>query len=111
LGIYIKTCYSFFDTENSLYGDAVRKMRHYLLLINVVVILLDIPILILEYTGLYDLQTAYKSFVYSVKLKMEFRILNQLVDITRAQNDMDQRFYNSSSIQIYDGPATGSELS
>jgi hypothetical protein len=110
-GIYIKTCYSFFDTENSLYGDAVRKMRHHLLLINVVVILLDIPILILEYTGLYDLQTAYKSFVYSVKLKMEFRILNQLVDMTRAQNDMDRPFHNSSSIQIHDGPATGSELS
>jgi len=110
-GTYIKMCYSFFDTENSLYGDAVRKMRHHLLLINVVVILLDIPILILEYTGLYDLQTAYKSFVYSVKLKMEFRILNQLVDMTRAQNDMDRLFHHSSSIQIYDGTAAGTELS
>jgi hypothetical protein len=110
-GIYIKTCYSFFNTENSLYGDAVRKMRHHLLLVNVVVILLDIPILILEYTGLYDLQTAYKSFVYSVKLKMEFRILNQLMDMTRAQNDMERLFHNSSSIQIHDGPAPGSELS
>ena len=110
-GIYIKTCYSFFNTGNSLYGDAVRKIRHHLLLVNVVVILLDIPILILEYTGLYDLQTAYKSFVYSIKLKMEFRILNQLMDMTRAQNDIDQRFHNSSSIQIYDGRATDSELS
>ena len=35
-------------------GDAVRKMRHHLLLINVVVIILDIPILILEDTGLYE---------------------------------------------------------
>jgi hypothetical protein len=86
-------------------------MRHHLLLINVVVIILDIPILILEDTGLYDLQTAYKSFVYSVKLKMEFRILNQLVDMTRAQHDMDRRFHNSSSIQIYDGPTTDSEFS
>ena len=110
-GIYIKTCYSFFDTENSLNGDAVRKMRHHLLLVNVVVILLDIPILILEYTGLYDLQTAYKSFVYSVKLKIEFRILNQLMDMTGAQHDMDRRFHNSSSVQIHDGPAAGSELS
>ncbi len=83
-GIYIKTCYSFFDIESSLNSDTVSKMRYHLLLINVVVILLDIPILILEDTGLYDLQTAYKSFVYSVKLKMEFHILNQLVDMTRA---------------------------
>jgi hypothetical protein len=43
------------------------------------------------------MQTAYKSFVYSVKLKMEFHILNQLVDMTRAQHDMDRRFHNSSS--------------
>ncbi len=89
LGIYIKTCYSFFDTKDSLYSDAVCKIRYHLLLINVVVILLDIPILILKYIGLYNLQTAYKSFVYSVKLKIEFRILNQLVDMTQAQNDMD----------------------
>jgi hypothetical protein len=110
-GIYIKTCYSFFNTENSLYGDAVRKMRYHLLLVNVVVIFLDIPILILEYTGLYDLQTAYKSFVYSVKLKLEFRILNQLIDMTGAHHDMDRPFHNSSSVHIHDGPAAGSELS
>ena len=108
--IYIKTCYSFFDTENRLYGDAVRKMRHHLLLVNIVVILLDIPILILEYTGLYDLQTAYKSLVYSVKLKMEFRILNELMDMTRAQQDtkMDRRFHNSSNVQIHNIPTPGS---
>ena len=103
--IYIKACFSFFDTEDRLYGDAVRQMRRHLLMINVVVILLDIPILILEYTGMYNLQTAYKAFVYSVKLKMEFRILNKLIEMTRAQDDMD-RFHNSSGIQIHEVPAT-----
>jgi len=108
--IYVKTCYSFFDTENSLYGDAVRKMRRHLLLVNVIVILLDVPILVLEYTGLYDLQTAYKAFVYSVKLKLEFRILNQLMDMTRVQHDthMDRRFRHSSNVQIHDAPNPGS---
>jgi hypothetical protein len=109
--IYVKTCYSFFDTENSLYGDAVRKMRRHLPLVNVVVILLDLPILALEDTGFYDLQTAYKAFVYSVKLKIEFRILNELMDMTRAQNDnvMDRRFHNNSSVQIHDVPTPGFE--
>jgi hypothetical protein len=101
--IYIKACFSFFDTEHRLYGDAVRKMRRHLLMVNVVVILLDIPILILEYTGMYNLQTAYKAFVYSVKLKMEFRILNRLIEMTRARDDMD-RFHNSSSIQMHGVP-------
>jgi len=108
--IYVKTCYSFFDTENSLYGDAVRKMRRHLLLVNIIVILLDVPILVLEYTGLYELQTAYKAFVYSAKLKMEFRILNQLMDMTRAQHDtkMDRRLHNSLSVQIHDPLTSGS---
>ncbi|KAK4084856.1 hypothetical protein Purlil1_10076 [Purpureocillium lilacinum] len=103
-GIYIKTCFSFFDTEDSMYGDAVRKMRRHLLLVNIFVILLDIPILCLEYTDTYDLQTAYKAFVYSVKLKMEFRILNRLVEMTRARDDVDP-FQNSSSMRIHDAVA------
>jgi len=108
--IYVKTCYSFFDTENGLYGDAVCKMRRHLLLVNVIIILLDVPILVLEYTAFYNLQTAYKSFVYSVKLKLEFRILNQLMDMTRVQHhaNIDRRFRNSSSVQIHDVPTPGS---
>jgi len=108
--IYVKTCYSFFGAENSLYGDGVRKMRRHLLLVNVIAILLDLPILVLEYTGFYDLQTAYKSFVYSVKLKIEFRILNKLMEMTYAQNDnvMDRRL--DSNVHIHDVPTPGSEL-
>ncbi|KAG7284850.1 hypothetical protein NEMBOFW57_009465 [Staphylotrichum longicolle] len=100
-GIYIKTCYSFFDAENSIYGNAVRKMRHHLLVVNVFIILLDIPILVLEYTDNYDLQTVYKAFVYSLKLKIEFRILNELIDMMhkRARDDGDM-FNNSSSMRI-----------
>jgi hypothetical protein len=102
-GIYIKTCYSFFDAENSIHGDAVRKMRRHLLVVNVFIILLDIPILILEYTDMYDLQTVYKAFVYSVKLKMEFRILNQLMEMTRTRvRDDVELFYDSSSKRIHD---------
>ena len=90
-------------------------MRRHLLLVNVIVILLDVPILVLEYTGLYELQTAYKAFVYSAKLKMEFRTLNQLIDITHAQYDtkIDQRFHHSSSVQIHDipTPSSGSQHS
>jgi len=39
-GIYIKTCYSYFDAESGIYGDAVRKMRRHLLFVNVFIILL-----------------------------------------------------------------------
>jgi hypothetical protein len=99
--IYIKSCFSFFDTQDSLYGDGVRKMRRHLLWVNVFVILLDIPILCLEYTDYYDMQTAYKALVYSVKLKLEFRILNRLVEMTNERHNVDPfEDGDSSSIQI-----------
>ncbi|KAL6405984.1 hypothetical protein AUP68_10540 [Ilyonectria robusta] len=84
--IYIKTCFSFFDIQVTLHGNGVRRMRKHLLLVNVIIILLDIPILILEYTDFYDFQTAYKALVYSVKLKLEFNILNRLLEMSHANN-------------------------
>ncbi|RSL83682.1 hypothetical protein CDV31_016800 [Fusarium ambrosium] len=59
-------------------------MRRYLLLVNVIIILLDILILVLEYADFYDFQTAYKAIVYSVKLKLEFNILNRLVKMANS---------------------------
>ncbi|KAK2616449.1 hypothetical protein QQS21_000691 [Conoideocrella luteorostrata] len=97
--VYIKSCFSFFDTHDSLYGDAVRKMRRHLILVNVFVILLDVPILCLEYTDFYDLQTAYKALVYSVKLKMEFRILDRLVEMTKERHNVDP-FRDNSTVHI-----------
>ena len=87
--LYIKSCFSFFDIHDSLYGDAVLKMRRHLVAVNVFVILLDVPILCLEYTNDYDMQTAYKALVYSVKLKLEFRILNKLVEMTNERHNVD----------------------
>jgi hypothetical protein len=76
-------------------------MRRHLLWVNVFVILLDIPILCLEYTDYYDMQTAYKALVYSVKLKLEFRILNRLVEMTNERHNVDPfEDGDSSSIQI-----------
>ncbi|RSL47822.1 hypothetical protein CEP51_015723 [Fusarium floridanum] len=84
LAIYIKACSSFLGIQSALYGNGVRKMRRHLLLVNVIIILLDIPILILEYADFYDFQTAYKAIVYSVKLKLEFNILNRLVKMANS---------------------------
>ncbi|CAH0055624.1 unnamed protein product [Clonostachys solani] len=80
--IYIKSCSSFFGTDSIWHRSGVQKMRKHLLLVNVMIILLNIPILALEYTDYYDFQTAYKPLVYSIKLKLEFNILNDLVNLT-----------------------------
>jgi hypothetical protein len=51
--------------------------------INTIIVFFDHTILGLEYPGLYDIQTAYKALVYSMKLKLEFSILSRLVDLTK----------------------------
>lgn len=61
-----------------------RMMRH-LIWVNILVGLFDIAILATELADFYSIQTAYKAFAYSVKLKLEFSILNRLVDFARSR--------------------------
>ncbi|KAK4455256.1 hypothetical protein QBC34DRAFT_489588 [Podospora aff. communis PSN243] len=68
------------DTESGT--NSSRHLMTHLILVNIVIVILDIAILALEYSGMFDLQTSCKSFVYSVKLKLEFSILNRLVELT-----------------------------
>lgn len=71
------------DRYTGVNGGGSRKLMKHLVLVNVIIIALDITILGLEYAGYYQLQTAYKGLVYSVKLKMEFSVLNRLVEMVR----------------------------
>ena len=57
-------------------------MSH-LMAVNIFIVLLDISILALEFTEHYDIQTAWKPLVYSIKLKVEFSVLNRLVEFSR----------------------------
>ncbi|KAI5460197.1 hypothetical protein BGZ63DRAFT_389699, partial [Mariannaea sp. PMI_226] len=61
---------------------ASRRLMKHLVVVNILIILLDVTILGLEYANEYNYQTSYKSFVYSTKLKLEFTILNRLVEMT-----------------------------
>ncbi|KAK0641303.1 hypothetical protein B0T16DRAFT_333842 [Cercophora newfieldiana] len=68
-------------------GRARRLILH-LFIVNVIIVLLDINIILFEFTGLHNIQTSYKVLVYSVKLKIEFSILNKLVELTRSVSRM-----------------------
>ncbi|RGP81629.1 integral membrane [Fusarium longipes] len=92
--LYIKACSSFFGTEGLLHRKGVRKMRRHLLLVNIIIILLDIPILVLEFADYYDFQTAYKAIVYSIKLKLEFDLLNRLVEVAKGDEAFDLQHEN-----------------
>ncbi|KAL2828299.1 hypothetical protein BJY01DRAFT_261601 [Aspergillus pseudoustus] len=69
---------------NIVYGEAAsRRLMLHLIYVNVIVILLDIAIPALQFSGRYASQTAAKGFIYSVKLKLEFNILNRLVELAQ----------------------------
>ncbi|KAH7114926.1 hypothetical protein B0J13DRAFT_459904 [Dactylonectria estremocensis] len=97
-----------------------RRLMKHLVLVNVLIILLDITIVGLEYANQYEYQTSYKSFVYSTKLKLEFTILNRLVEMTagskNASSGPRSRCHNtvnntSIPLETFTGEAGGNPTS
>jgi hypothetical protein len=56
-----------------------RKVMRHLITVNILVILLDVSLLVTQYINHFQIQTTYKPVVYSIKLKMEFIVLNKLL--------------------------------
>ena len=46
---------------------------------NTIVILLDLSLLVLQLVNLHQLQVSLKPAIYSIKLKLEFAVLGQLI--------------------------------
>ena len=87
-GIYIFETTKLLRLEQTVGNrKSSRRLMNHLIFVNILIILLDITILGLEYANQYEYQTAYKGFVYSTKLKLEFTILNRLVEMTTGNKD------------------------
>ncbi|KAJ5861727.1 uncharacterized protein N7529_009037 [Penicillium soppii] len=81
------------QTLNLLHSYPTRSQRktnimYQLLVINFVIILMDISLVVMEFTGLFIIQTVLKTFFYTVKLKLEIAVLSRLV--TFVQYDISQ---------------------
>jgi len=64
-----------------LKGPRGQRVVLNVILVNAIAILLDASILATEFTNHFDIQTSYQPLVYSLKLKMEFTVLNSLVAV------------------------------
>ncbi|KAF2262504.1 hypothetical protein CC78DRAFT_437663, partial [Lojkania enalia] len=80
-GIYVYKTMKLLRSEGHIRGRNSRMVMTHLVWVNFMIIVLDITLLAIEYAGYYDIQTTYKAAVYSVKIKMEFSILNRLLDL------------------------------
>ncbi|KAL1597281.1 hypothetical protein SLS60_008865 [Paraconiothyrium brasiliense] len=65
-------------------GEMMRQNNRHrilkLLAANIAVMCLDVSTITLEYSALFGVWCSFKGFAYTVKLKIEFSILNQLRD-------------------------------
>ncbi|KAH8670705.1 hypothetical protein BGZ61DRAFT_362773 [Ilyonectria robusta] len=82
-GLFLWEGYRSFRPVIVLRGAEGRKIVAQLSALFLVNVLLDSVLVILEYTNNFELETACKPFIYSVKLKVEFILLNRLLVFTQ----------------------------
>lgn len=93
-GLYVFETSNLLKLERTIGNVGTRQILHHLLYVNLLVILLDFSILGLEFANQFEIQTAWKPLVYSIKLKLEFSILNRLVDMTKKARSGDASSYS-----------------
>ena len=63
----------------SISHGKIRRVMTQLIFINLCCIGMDIALVALEYTNRYIAEASVKPFVYAIKLRLEFAVLNQLM--------------------------------
>ncbi|KAF2399820.1 hypothetical protein EJ06DRAFT_35703 [Trichodelitschia bisporula] len=76
--------YHTFRFLNNGYAMRTRKIIGLLVLVQVLVIALDAMLTVWDYTDKFTLKCTLHPFVYSVKLKLEFIVLNQLQSLVKS---------------------------
>lgn len=96
-GLYVYETVNLLKLETTIGNHRARTVLHHLIYVNILVMLLDFSIIGLEFANLYEIQTAWKPLVYSIKLKLEFSILNRLVELTKGARSGDSRSYSNAA--------------
>ncbi|KAI3317504.1 hypothetical protein HD806DRAFT_550452 [Xylariaceae sp. AK1471] len=78
-GLYVYEASRTLKLMKVIKGPQIQKLFHELMGLFVLVVALDISLIITQYTNHYQIQTTYKPVVYSIKLKAEAFVLNNLI--------------------------------
>ncbi|KAK1914745.1 hypothetical protein P3342_010734 [Pyrenophora teres f. teres] len=85
------------ETNNTHLKSAnVRRTMYQLLAINILIITMDLALLATEFANLYIIETTLKGVVYSIKLKLEFAVLEKLVQLVRDRAESDFSVNNNN---------------
>ncbi|KAJ5769726.1 uncharacterized protein N7511_001777 [Penicillium nucicola] len=81
--IYVYESALTFKKISTIRGQNSRSAIIHLLWINILVVFLNVLLLVTEYK-LHYIQVSFKMVVYSIKLKLEFSVLNRLTSLLRS---------------------------
>jgi len=105
--IYIYYAVKLLRHLQDIHGRMARKTMWNLIYINVFIIVLDITLISIQYAGFDTVQHFYKACVYSVKLKVEFVVLNQLLDLTKSQKSGWSSYRDNHSLRFFQTDNSG----
>ncbi|KAL8688264.1 MAG: hypothetical protein Q9218_005784 [Villophora microphyllina] len=87
-GVYV---YSTIRLLRPVYHGRTRKVMMQLIWINSIIIAMDVVLLGMEYSSFYEIEATLKAMVYSIKLKLEFAVLNQLMTLANSSVSNHQK--------------------
>lgn len=89
-GIYLYKALRTFKSITRIRGREGRKVIIHLILVNILGVVLNILLLLTEYK-LHYIQVSFKTVVYSIKLKLEFAVLNRLRSLMHSSSAVCQQ--------------------
>lgn len=66
-----------------------RRILIRLVAINIVVMVLDVAVVAVQFAGYLAIQMMFKPVAYSIKLKLEYAVLSQLIEISKGPSTSD----------------------
>jgi hypothetical protein len=91
-GLYVWEASTSFKPVLEVKSALGRRLLRHLAILFVLTVLLDASLLATEFTNNFEIQTTYKPIVYSIKLKIEFVVLNELKAFTQTGREHDDLF-------------------
>lgn len=107
--IYIYETIRLLGSGGEIKRNPLRQLLAHLILVNILVLILDITLLGIQYSGYYEIQTTYKAAAYSLKLKIEFSVLNRLVGIVQNKG-LSQGNLNINSFPFNTGSSNATQV-
>lgn len=109
-GLYIFRTLKVLKASQGFRGTPAHRTLLSLIYINVFIIAMDITLVALQFAGYDRLQHFYKPAVYSVKLKLEFAVLNKLVEAMRGGSSTNPAYHGPNAHSSSHNTNTNSKL-